>query len=194
MSNDLKLRPDPAALNALLRQSECLVDRETMQAAYDRMAREMTATLADACPVVIVVMTGGLVVAGQLLSRLTFPLEIDYIHVSRYRGTQGGALNWHVRPTRDLTGRTVVLVDDLFDQGLTLAAVRGWCQNAGAARTWLAVGALKQLPARAVDLLPEFVGVHLPDRFVFGEGLDYDGFFRNLPGIHALPEQTMTQE
>ncbi len=191
MSNDERLASDRAALDALLGQAECLISPEQMQAAYDRMAEEIAALLADTCPIVVVVMTGGLVAAGQLLSRLTFPLEVEFVHATRYRGTRGGAIEWRARPERDWAGRHVLLIDDLFDEGVTLSAVREWCEAQGAARVQMAVAALKALPNRSPMRLPEFVGVTVPDRFIFGEGLDYSGFFRNLPGIHALKTKSL---
>ena len=179
---------------AWLAQADCLVSDAQMQQAYDRMARDIAEQIAQDCPVMLVVMTGGLVAAGQLLARLSFPLEIDYVHATRYRGTQGGEIEWRARPTRDLAGRTVLIVDDLLDEGVTLAAVRDWCQSVGAARVLLAVAAIKDLPTRHDNdnnngherPVPDFVGVSIPDRFVFGEGLDYDGYYRNVRGIFAL--------
>ena len=180
--------PTAAMRTAWLAQAECLVSPAHMQQGYDRMAREITARIAQDCPVVLVVMTGGLVAAGQLLARLSFPLEIDYVHATRYRGTQGGEIEWRARPTRDLAGRTVLIVDDLLDEGVTLAAVRDWCHSVGAARVLLAVAAIKDLPAlnQPARPVPDFVGVSIPDRFVFGEGLDYDGYYRNVRGIYSV--------
>lgn len=186
MSNDPTQFANLNPLEVWLAQADCLVSDAQMQQAYDRVAREITEQLVEARPLVLVVMTGGLIAAGQLLARLSFPLEVDYVHATRYRGTQGGDIEWRARPTRDLSGRTVLIVDDLLDKGITLAAVRDWCHSVGAARVLLAVAAIKNLPACNARPTPDFVGVSIPDRFVFGEGLDYDGYYRNVRGIFAV--------
>ncbi|MGM0517506.1 MAG: hypoxanthine-guanine phosphoribosyltransferase [Pseudomonadota bacterium] len=179
-----------AELRALLSTCECLVPPEVMQSAYDRLAREITAELADRLPVVMAIMNGGLVSAGQILPRLDFPLELAYLHATRYRGaTSGGALKWLAQPDVTLAGRNVLLVDDILDEGHTLQAVRDWCLEAGAARIWIAVATDKRHDRKVPDLVADFIGESVPDRYIFGEGMDYHGYFRNLPGIHALPEE-----
>lgn len=176
-------------LDALLARCECLVPAEEMQAAYARLAREINQQLAGRLPLVLAVMNGGLVSVGQLLSRLDFPLELSYLHATRYRGaTSGGALKWLAQPDIELAGREVLLVDDILDEGFTLAAVREWCLDAGASRVWIAVATDKQHERKVPGLAADFSGVPVPDRYIFGEGMDYHGYFRNLPGIYALPE------
>ncbi|MFN2381036.1 MAG: hypoxanthine-guanine phosphoribosyltransferase [Guyparkeria sp.] len=176
-------------LDALLARCECLVPAEEMQAAYARLAREINQQLAGRLPLVLAVMNGGLVSVGQLLSRLEFPLELSYLHATRYRGaTSGGALKWLAQPDIELAGREVLLVDDILDEGYTLSAVREWCHDAGAARVWIAVATDKQHDRKVPGLSADFSGVPVPDRYIFGEGMDYHGYFRNLPGIYALPE------
>lgn len=176
-------------LNTLLAQCDELIPAARMQAAYDRMAREITAALSDSLPVVLVVMNGGLFAGGQLLPRLPFPLELGYVHASRYRGaTSGGALKWLAQPDISLAGREVLIVDDILDEGHTLKGIRDWCLAAEAARVWIAVATDKQHNRKVTDLKADFVGVEVPDRYIFGEGMDYHGFFRNITGIHALPE------
>jgi len=178
-----------AELRALLSTCDCLVSPEDMQAAYDRLAERINATLADRLPVVMALMNGGLVSAGQILPRLDFPLELSYLHATRYRGaTRGGALKWLAQPDVPLAGRDVLLVDDILDEGQTLQAVRDWCLEAGAGRVWIAVATEKQHGRKVEGLSADFSGVSVPDRYIFGEGMDYHGYFRNLPGIHALPE------
>jgi len=176
-------------LEALLARCECLISPGEMQAAYDRLADGINARLAGRLPVVLALMNGGLVSAGQLLPRLSFPLELSYLHATRYRGaTTGGALKWLAQPDIELVGREVLLVDDILDEGHTLAAVREWCLDAGAARVWIAVATDKRHARKVPGLQADFRGVSVPDRYIFGEGMDYHGYFRNLPGIHALPD------
>ena len=178
-----------AELRALLSTCDCLVSAEDMRAAYGRLAEEINAKLADRLPVVMALMNGGLVSAGQILPRLDFPLELSYLHATRYRGaTRGGALKWLAQPDVPLVGRDVLLVDDILDEGQTLDAVRAWCLEAGAAKVWIAVATDKRHDRKVPGLSADFIGVSVPDRYIFGEGMDYHGYFRNLPGIHALPE------
>ncbi|RRQ24729.1 hypoxanthine-guanine phosphoribosyltransferase [Guyparkeria sp. SCN-R1] len=189
MQVSANLRQQSDALDALLARCECLVSAEAMQSAYARLAGEVNQQLAGRVPVVLAVMNGGLISAGQLLPRLDFPLELSYLHATRYRGaTTGGALKWLAQPDIELAGREVLLVDDILDEGHTLAAVREWCLDAGAARVWIAVATDKQHDRKVPGLAADFCGVPVPDRYIFGEGMDYHGYFRNLPGIHALPE------
>jgi len=178
MSKSLTPYPPPEA--------DLLVSAATVQAALERLAREITADLAGQNPVVITVMTGGQVFAGQLLPKLPFPLECDYVHVRRYgRGTQGGELQWLAGPHAELSGRSVLLLDDILDEGQTLAAVREALLEQGAREVRIAAFTRKERsnpPAVEAD----YVGVAVPDRFVFGFGMDVDGAYRNLPAIYAM--------
>ena len=123
----------------LLDHAECIASAEDVQAVLDRLADEIARTLADAFPLVLAVMGGAVVFAGQLLPRLRFPLEFDYLHVTRYRGTtQGGEMEWRVLPGQNVIGRTVLVLDDILDEGETLAAVRDKLLDMGAARVWSA--------------------------------------------------------
>ena len=170
----------------LLDHAECIASAEDVQAVLDRLADEIARTLADAFPLVLAVMGGAVVFAGQLLPRLRFPLEFDYLHVTRYRGTtQGGEMEWRVLPGQNVIGRNVLVLDDILDEGETLAAVRDKLLGMGAARVWSAVLTNKDngldKPIRA-----DFVGLDVPNRYVFGCGMDAYGLWRNLPAIYAL--------
>jgi len=172
-----------------LEGSECLFDRETVDRAIDQMAIRITLALHDAWPIVVCVMNGGLVVAAELLQRLRFPLELDYLHVTRYAdGTRGGEIEWRAAPTGSVAGRTVLLVDDILDEGKTLAAAVGKLAALGATSVRTAVLAQKSI-ARPPALAPDFVGLTCPDRYVFGRGMDYRGHWRNLTEIRALAER-----
>ncbi|MFP4463310.1 MAG: hypoxanthine-guanine phosphoribosyltransferase [Guyparkeria sp.] len=189
MQTSDSLREQSDELEALLSRCDLLVSPDEMQATYDRLAGEINRQLAGHLPVVLAVMNGGLVSAGQIVPRLNFPLELSYLHASRYRGaTSGGALKWLAQPDIELAGRQVLLIDDILDEGYTLAAVREWCLDAGAVRVWIAVATDKQHDRKVLGLEPDFRGMPVPDRYIFGEGMDYHGHFRNLSGIHALPE------
>lgn len=155
--------------------------------ALERLAREIAADMAGLRPLVITVMNGGLVFAGQLLPRLAFPLTCDYVHVRRYgSATQGGELEWIAGPHEEIAGRHVLLLDDILDEGRTLLAVREALMERGAGSVRIAAFARKErgLPA-AVEA--HYVGIEVPDAFVFGFGMDVAGEWRNLPAVYALP-------
>jgi hypoxanthine phosphoribosyltransferase len=172
----------------LFNRGELLYDRIAVEAALDRLASHIVDALADRFPVALCVMGGAVVFAGQLLPRLTFPLEFDYLHATRYRDTtQGGDIAWEVLPRKDVTGRVVLLLDDILDEGHTLAAARTKLLELGAAEVYIAVLADKDT-GRVKPIQPDFVGLRLPDRYVFGMGMDAYGLWRNLSGIYALRE------
>lgn len=131
-------------------------------------------------------MRGSVIFAGRLLPLLRFPLEFDYLEVTRYdRTTQGGAIQWKVSPGTAVAGRVVLVLDDILDQGHTLAAIRERLMEAGAREFYAAVFADKNLGARK-PIQADFVGIEVPDRYVFGFGMDVYGLWRNLPAIYAL--------
>ena len=172
----------------ILAKSSLVHSPEAVQAALQRLAGEIAATLSDKNPLVLCVMTGGLIFSGQLLPKLDFPLEFDYLHVTRYgQDTQGGKLSWRSAPWTTVKGRVVLVVDDILDEGLTLAAVCESIKRLGAAEVKTAVFVEKengkQKPIRA-----DFVGLTVPDRFVFGFGMDVSGAWRHLPAIYAMQE------
>ena len=171
------------------RQSDLLYSGAEISAVYDRLAGEIQSQLGQSEPVVLAVLTGGLIPAGQLLPRLDFLLELDYLHATRYQGgTRGGGLRWITRPSLPLAGRTLLIVDDILDQGLTLAAIQAYCREQGANEVYTAVLVEKKLAQRPVEVQAEFVGVEVEDRYVFGCGMDYHGYHRNLPGIYAVTD------
>lgn len=170
--------------------SEEVVSADEIQVALDRMATEITARLAGTHPLVVTVMNGGQVFAGQLLPRLPFALDCSYVHVRRYgRDTTGGELVWIAGPHESVTDRTVLLLDDILDEGRTLATIRERLLEQGAREVLLAAFALKERATPAI-ISADFIGVRVPDRFVFGFGMDVGGSWRNLPSIRALTETT----
>jgi hypoxanthine phosphoribosyltransferase len=172
----------------VLREADCLVSQAEVITAIGRLAAEITARLKDANPVVICIMNGGLIFTGRLLPQLEFPLQVDYVHATRYGHEINGAnLNWTVRPQFDLKGRTVLLLDDILDEGVTLAAIAEYCHQQGAAEVLMAA-LVEKLHLRKVTpgMRADFSGIEVGDRFLFGYGLDYKGYWRNAPGIYAV--------
>lgn len=174
--------------NRVLAEADLLAGEAEVSAAIERLAIRMTARLAEKKPLLLCVMNGALIFAGQLLTKLVFPLEVEYIHATRYGSdTKGGRLDWIVRPARDLAGRTVVLIDDILDEGVTLASIAEYCTEAGAEEVLMAVLVDKRHNRKVMpDYRADFTGIETADRFLFGYGLDYKGFWRNAPGIYAV--------
>nr|WP_052365023.1 hypoxanthine-guanine phosphoribosyltransferase [Halotalea alkalilenta] len=174
-------------MQALMDQADCLVTLDEIEHALDQMAAEIGERLGDELPLFFCIMNGGLITTGHLLTRLGFPLEIDYMHATRYRGgLRGGELFWRVSPERPMVGRHVVIVDDILDEGATLAAIINHCEKAGAASVSTAVLVEKRHDRKAVPgLRADFCGLEVEDRYVFGFGMDYQGYWRNAPGIFA---------
>lgn len=179
---------DIAKAWALFRDAELLYDRAEIEDALDRLGVAITGRLADRFPLALCVMGGAVVFAGQLLPRLAFPLQFDYLHATRYRdGTRGGEIEWCALPRSEVDGRVVLLMDDILDEGHTLAAVKSRLLEMGATRVEVAVLADKDI-GLAKPIRADYVGLTLPNRYVFGMGMDAYGLWRNLPGIYAMKE------
>lgn len=177
--------PSAQACDFLL-NAEIICTAEQVQAAVARVAREISAALADSHPLVLSVMGGAVVFTGQLLPLLAFPLDFDYLHVTRYGSAQqGGALKWKVAPGESVAGRVVLVLDDILDAGDTLAEVRRRVLELGAVSCHCAVFADKA-NGKTKPIRADFTGIEVPDRFVFGFGMDIEGAWRNLPAVYAL--------
>ena len=175
-------------LKQVRKTAELIHDKDIMDAVYVSIAEQISESLTDSRPLLLPVMMGGLYLCGQLMSRLDFPLEIDYLHATRYRDKlQGDVLHWPVEPSNKIAGRTVLLIDDILDQGITLSSVVERVKEAGALEVLSAVLTCKQC-SRAEDIDVSFRGIDVPDRYVFGCGMDYKGYWRNLPAIYAVAE------
>ena len=174
---------------AFLESSDLVASAEEVQSAINRIAGEIEKRLATAYPLVLAVMGGAVVFAGQLLPRLRFPLDFDYLHASRYGvATRGAGVEWRVKPTELVRGRTVLVLDDILDHGETMRAIRDGLLELGADGFHCAVLVEKTLQKRK-PVSADFVGLKIPDRFVFGCGMDAKGYWRNLPEIRAMRDQ-----
>lgn len=178
----------PAEARRILAEAELIRSAEDVDRAIDRLASEIAARLENAYPLVLTVMGGAVVFAGRLLPKLAFPLECDYLHATRYRNTtRGHGIEWCVEPRTPVRDRVVLVLDDILDEGVTLAAIRARLLEQGARECLVAVLTEKDLAANK-PLAADFVGMRLPDRYVFGCGMDVRGAWRNLPAIYAVRE------
>ncbi len=170
--------------------AEKIHDRAAVDRAIRTIAQGIAAHLAEREPIVLTVMTGGMWLTGQLLGYFDFPLQLDYVHLSRYgAATHGGEITWHHRPTKQIAGRDVLLVDDLLDHGVTLQAVIAQCETAGAHSCTTAVLVVKKLARRIGLQHVDFHGLEVDDRYIFGCGMDYKGYWRNIPEILAVAQE-----
>lgn len=171
-----------------LQNSDLLFTEPQVEEAIDKMADEITKDLADTNPIVFSVMNGGLVLTGKLVTKLGFPLEISYLHATRYRNqTNGRELEWRTYPQQSLEGRNVLIVDDIHDEGHTLAEIVKHCNEANVASVKVAVLVEKLHDRKAIPgWLPDYVGLECEDRYIYGYGMDLKGYWRNAPGIYAL--------
>lgn len=174
--------------SAVLERAEVLVEEAEVAAAYDRLAHAIAIDLAQSDPVILCVMVGGLHATAEITRRLRFPFELDYLQASRYRGeTQGGSLMWKVSPSLTLNDRHVLVIDDILDEGHTLAGILQCLSRQSPASLQTAVLVDKQHDRREEGLRADYVGIEMPDRFLIGCGMDYRNYFRQLPYIAALP-------
>ena len=168
--------------------AECLFDRQTIDRVLDAQASLLNVRYAATRPLVLCVMTGALVYAGHLLPRLSFALDLDYVHASRYGDArEGGLINWIARPRSVVTGREVLLLDDILDEGVTLHEIQQWLLAEGAKQVEIAVLTHKKKPLPQ-PCTPDYPALMTPDRYVYGFGLDVDGLWRNADGIFVAAE------
>jgi hypoxanthine phosphoribosyltransferase len=178
--------PDPQASWAFLEDSDLISSAAEVEAAIGKVAAEIQKQFKDRYPLTLIVMGGAVVFAGQLLPQLRMPLDLDYIHVTRYgAATSGGGIEWRVEPPRGVRGRTVLVLDDILDGGQTMSAIRDRVLELGAESFHCAV-LVEKILKKEKPLSADFVGLRIPDRFVFGCGMDAKGFWRNLPEIRAM--------
>ena len=168
--------------------ADLLYSETQVESALDEMALQINNTLADTNLLVLCVLNGGIITTGKLLTRLNFPLSIDSINASRYQNkTSGGEIEWLLEPKTSLTDRTILLIDDILDEGITLAAIKDYCIQHGAKKVYAAVLLDKDIN-NSKPLAADFVGLTVENRYLFGYGMDYKGYLRNAPGIFACKD------
>lgn len=179
--------PSPEEIQTVLAEADLLWTPAEVESAINKMAQDITDQLSTKNPVVLCLVNGAIVPAGLLIPKLNFPLELDYIHASRYRNrTSGGEIDWVRKPPAVITNRCVLIVDDILDEGITLKALIDECKNMQASEIYSAVLIDKQLERPRAVARADFQGLQVPNRYVFGYGMDYKGYLRNAPGIFAV--------
>lgn len=184
MSKPLSLQE----INQVMSEADLLKSQAQVEAAIDQLAIDINAKLKDKNPVVYSVMNGALVFAGQLLSKLDFPMEVGYMHATRYRGELEGQaqLQWQALPSVPMEDRNVLILDDIYDEGHTLYEIVHACKQQQAKQIYIAVLANKVHSRKVEGLDIDFSGFEIEDRYIFGYGMDYRGYWRNAAGIYAV--------
>lgn len=177
---------DIKSIKKIESESDCICDTEQLNKILDLLAKNISNDLKDKNPLILCVMVGGLIPTGHLMTRLSFPLQLDYIHATRYRGeTSGGELHWIQEPTISLKDRNVLIVDDIFDEGITLDEIVKYCKDKEASNVYTAV-LVNKMHNRKTNFKPDYVGIEIEDRYLFGFGMDYKNYLRNVNAIHAV--------
>lgn len=176
-------------ISKVTRTAELLHSEAEVESALQNMAEQINLKLSETNPVLLCVMNGGIITAGKLIPLLNFPLTLDAINASRYQNqTSGGEIKWLVKPETALQGRTVLLVDDILDEGITLQTLIDYCQQQGADNVYSAV-LVDKLITKDKPVKADFIGLQVADRYIFGYGMDYKGYLRNAAGIFACAEE-----
>lgn len=170
-------------------QAICLFTEQEVESALDEMAKAINTKFATDNVLVLCVINGGIIVTGKLLPRLKFQINLDSVHASRYRNMTIGSneIHWLFKPTSELKGRTILIVDDILDEGHTLHAIVNYCKQQGADAVYTAVLLEKKLDM-IKPIQADFVGIEVENFYLFGYGMDYKGYLRNAAGIFACKE------
>lgn len=173
-------------LEQILSTAELIHSEQTVTQTVQRMAADITRVLSHQQPLVLCLLGGAVIFTGQLLPQLRFPLDFDYAHLTRYdKKMQGGEIHWRVEPRESVKDRVILVLDDILDEGVTLAAIRAKVLENGAKAFYSAVFTEKET-GKTKPIKADFVGLTVPDRYVFGFGMDIRGAWRNLPAIYAV--------
>lgn len=181
--------PSSDDLEKIIENAELIYDADQISQAIDDMAYAINARLKNTNPLLLCVMNGGLIFTGHLVIRLNCFPQLDYIHATRYRNqTTGSSLDWKAYPGNDLKNRTVLILDDILDEGITLKAIVEYCREQGAKQVLTAVLVRKKNDRREDSIQCDYLGLEVEDKYVFGFGMDYRSQLRHLNGIYALNE------
>lgn len=170
-----------------LQQAECIISKADVMRAYDELANRLNTYYAGRNPIILVAMNGGLIPAGQLMTRVSFFHRMEYIHATRYRNNEATEeLNWIAKPPKYLKDEHILIIDDIFDEGVTLKAIVTELEKESPASIKTCVLLNKDHLRKVKGFKVDFVGLNVPDRYVFGCGMDYHGYLRHLAGIFAI--------
>jgi hypoxanthine phosphoribosyltransferase len=166
-----------------------LLTQEQIDHGVQRMAEAISARYGSRPLTIVGVLTGSIVLLADLIRRLDMPLRVGLLQTRSYRGaaTNPGELTINPDLFPEVKDRDLLLVDDIFDTGRTLATLVAELDRLGPRSLTTAV-LLRKVGRQQVSLTPDFVALDIPDKFVVGYGLDYNDLYRNLPYVAALEE------
>jgi hypoxanthine phosphoribosyltransferase len=167
-----------------------LLDESQLNTGVEKLANSINEAYGNKPLTIVGVLTGSVVLMADLIRKLNMPLRVGVVQTSSYQGTERGALTINSDMMLDITGRDVLLIDDIFDTGHTLQEVRDLMQKLDPTSLKSAV-LLCKTGQQQVDWMPEFVAFDIPDEFVVGYGLDYNDEYRNLPFLAVLEPEDL---
>ena len=162
------------------------IKEQDIQKEVIRVANEINRDLADKNPLFLSVLNGSLMFTADLLKHITIPCEISFVKLASYQGvTSTGVIKEVIGLNEDIAGRTVVIVEDIVDTGLTMQRLLETLGTRNPESIHIASLLVKPEKLK-VDLNIEYVAMEIPNDFIVGYGLDYDGFGRNYPDIYTV--------
>lgn len=174
-------------LREILENSTLIADKREVEAAVEFLGEAVNAHYGDREIILLIVMTGAVMPAAWLAAKLKMPVQMDFVHATRYAGqTEGGEIEFRVPPRLNLEGHDVLIIDDIYDIGLTLQMIEGYCESRGARSVNSAVLVRKVHDRETTGTLPKFIGMEVEDKYIFGCGMDVYENWRHLDEIRAL--------
>jgi len=183
-------------VNKIKQTAKVLFNSTDITQALDKIANQINKEHATSNLLVLCVVNGGIATLGHLINRIDAPLQIDYIHATRYQGaTHGKTIKWLATPQTEINNRNILIVDDILDGGITLSAIIKYCEDLGAKSVNTAV-LLDKKNSRDPAGTPKatYTGLYLEsNEFVFGFGMDYNNYLRNTNCIYAANPEIINQ-
>ena len=166
--------------------SEVLVTEEQINEMCDRIAQQLNCDYKDSEPVIVGILTGAFIFTADLVRRLRIPVIVDFMQVAIYVGTEStGKLIVKKELSTDVAGRDVLVVEDIIDTGRTMELVKSELLKRGA-KSVKVCAAFDKPDRRVNDFVPDYCGIVIPDEFIVGYGLDYDGKYRNVKDVRIV--------
>ncbi|MCI5777791.1 MAG: hypoxanthine phosphoribosyltransferase [Bacteroidales bacterium] len=154
--------------------------------AVSKVAQAINNDLKGSDPLFLCVLNGAFMFAADLMKLVNIPSKISFVKFASYEGTQStGVVKQLIGLNEDLTGRTVVIIEDIVDTGITIEGLVKQCKDKGAADVRVATMLFKPQNCK-INFKPDYVAIEIPNDFIVGYGLDYDGYGRNIPEILTL--------
>jgi hypoxanthine phosphoribosyltransferase len=153
-----------------------------------KMANQIASDFSNEIPVFIGVLNGAFIVVTDLLKKYTAPCEVSFVKLASYQGTSSSEMVTElIGINQDLSGRSVIVIEDIVDTGNTLVALKSLFESKNVKQFKIATLFFKP-EAYKQDLPIDYIGIRIPNKFIVGYGLDYNGLGRNLPEVYQLKD------